>query len=81
MSDSTLPPPTVESPRLVSTADPAFHLIDSIKLDGLKIVCIGAGYVGGPTMAIIAQSAFVATKWRHNFAAICEMGNHPRFSC
>jgi UDPglucose 6-dehydrogenase len=26
-------------------------------IDGLKIACIGAGYVGGPTMAVIAKSA------------------------
>ena len=24
-------------------------------IDGLKICCIGAGYVGGPTMTIIAE--------------------------
>lgn len=27
----------------------------SFKPDGLKICCMGAGYVGGPTMAVIAQ--------------------------
>lgn len=26
-------------------------------IDGLEICCIGAGYVGGPTMAMIAKSA------------------------
>ena len=27
-----------------------------IKTDGLKICCIGAGYVGGPTMSVIAKN-------------------------
>ena len=26
-------------------------------IDGLEICCIGAGYVGGPTMAVIAKRA------------------------
>ena len=25
-------------------------------IDGLRIVCIGAGYVGGPTMAVLAKN-------------------------
>ena len=28
----------------------------SVTIDGLKICCIGAGYVGGPTMAMIAKN-------------------------
>ena len=41
-----------------STFSP-FVLKDKSQLpnvDGLKICCIGAGYVGGPTMAMIAKS-------------------------
>ena len=30
-------------------------------IDGLEICCIGAGYVGGPTMAVIAKRASLAT--------------------
>jgi hypothetical protein len=31
------------------------------KIDGLKICCIGAGYVGGPTMAVIAKKCPTVT--------------------
>ena len=30
-------------------------IMTSLTLDGLKICCIGAGYVGGPTMAVLAS--------------------------
>jgi UDPglucose 6-dehydrogenase len=41
-------PPTTRTPH---------HMADSpICIDGLRVVCIGAGYVGGPTMAVLAAS-------------------------
>jgi len=47
------PLPLTCAPRC---SDPTWSAIDQVKVDGLKVVCIGAGYVGGPTMAIIAKS-------------------------
>lgn len=32
------------------------HLGNLPSIKGLKVCCIGAGYVGGPTMAMIAKS-------------------------
>ena len=43
------------SPKLILTSDPSFDSISSIDLAGMRICCIGAGYVGGPTMAVIAK--------------------------
>ena len=31
-------------------------------IDGLEICCIGAGYVGGPTMAVIAKRAWAGAR-------------------
>jgi len=35
--------------------------ITGVKIDGLKVACIGAGYVGGPTMAVIAMKCPTVT--------------------
>jgi len=43
-------------PSNTSTMTSSTHLGDLPSIKGLKICCIGAGYVGGPTMAMIAQS-------------------------
>lgn len=37
-----------------ATQQSLVHIGNLPSIDGLKITCIGAGYVGGPTMAMIA---------------------------
>lgn len=43
MAAETTAAAKMESPKLLQASDPSFDLIDTIKVDGLKIVCIGAG--------------------------------------
>ena len=42
MATSPVPREAMET-LMISATDPSFDLISSIKTDGLKIVCIGAG--------------------------------------
>jgi hypothetical protein len=47
--------PDVATPSKMVAASEDFGALPPI--DGMKICCLGAGYVGGPTMAMIAKSA------------------------
>ena len=49
---SIVSPSSVHPEAMISATDPSFDLIGEIKTAGLRIVCIGAGYVGGPTMCV-----------------------------
>ena len=51
-------PPARALPSVGDPAVTALGLEEQLPaIDGLRICCIGAGYVGGPTMAVIAKSA------------------------
>ncbi len=68
-------PPVVKAARAVIVFTMAAHSASSawefetVDVKGKKICCIGAGYVGGPTMAVIAEQCPDVTVCSSKFVA------------